>query len=68
VTTFGAKIKIDSILYSVTWDVDDKITIPSELTAVLSSEEMIQLIIALRSIKLWMDVSVKKKIVMDRDD
>lgn len=67
-TTFEAKIKIDSVLYSVTWDVDDKITIPSELTTVLSSEEMIQLIIALRSIKLWMDVPVKKKIVMDRDD
>jgi hypothetical protein len=64
---FEAKIKLDTTEYSILWDVEDKISIPSELTAALSSEEMIRLVVGLRTLKLWMDEPDKKKIVLLRN-
>lgn len=66
--SFEAKIKIDGTEYSIFWDFEDKISIPLALTAVLTSEEMIQLVTALRALKFWMSDPSKKKIVMDRDE
>lgn len=66
--TYEAKIKLNETVHSVTWDIDDKISIPDELTAALTSEEMIQLIIALRALKFWMDNSSKKTITIERDE
>jgi hypothetical protein len=64
---FEAKIKLGATEYSVFWDADGKISISADLTAVLSSEEMIRLVVGLRTLKLWMDAPDKKKITLLRN-
>lgn len=64
---YEAKIRLGATEHLITWDTDDKISIPSELTTALTSEEMIRLIVGLRALKFWMDTATKKKIVLLRN-
>jgi len=67
-TTYEAIIKIDSVEYVISWDSSNKISIPADLEAVTTADELIRLLNALHAVRNWLDTAIKKKISMKRDD
>lgn len=65
-TTYEAKIKISDTVYTINWDASDKVSIPAELEAVITSPELIRILTAFRSLRLWMDSDAKQEIRITR--
>ena len=64
--TFQAKVKIDGVVHVIDWDASNKVSIPSTLEAAVTSPELVRLMNALRSLRLWMDSSLKQEIRLER--
>lgn len=64
--TFQAKVKISDTIYTLDWDANDKLTIPSEFEAVVTSQELVRILTVFHSMRLWMDSDAKQEIRMTR--
>jgi hypothetical protein len=64
--TYVAKITINEVEYTITWDTNDKITIDQDLIEVLTGDELTRLLRNKRASKAWMDTASKTKLELTR--